>query len=115
MTRAQQFFYDNAGYSYNPSKESPKQGHYNSARRMAKAERIARVNGITFTWHYDPSGCSGCSCDSKDCACSTGAAHETLYCLALNADGLIVGSLHGICGATREYRRVIEAELASEC
>jgi hypothetical protein len=115
MTKQQQFFYDNAGYSYDPKKESAKQGKYNNARRMAKSERLARLAGVRFNWEYDTEGCTGCSCDSADCACSSGEPHETLGCIAVLEDGSHGASLWSICGATREYRRVVEAELAMEC
>lgn len=113
MTGEQQFFYDNAGWSYMPSKETPKQGRYNSARRYAKAERLARIAGIVFNWRYDPDGCVGCDCG--ECECSTGEPHDTLQCTATLPDGTIGASLGGICRPDKDYRRVIEAELAIEC
>lgn len=115
MTVQQQFFYDNAGFSYDPKKETPKQGQYNSARRYAKAENEARRAGIRFEWEYDSEGCIGCDCgDCGDdaCSCSTSEPHEVLVCIACLPDGTVGASLGSIYGATREYRRVVEAELA---
>lgn len=114
MTKQQQFFYDNAGYSWDPKKETEKQGRYNSARRYAKAEMQALRDGVTFQWEIDPNGCIGCDCGSSTCECSSGESHHTFYCIARTADGTDGASLHGICGLTPEYKRVIEAELASE-
>jgi hypothetical protein len=108
------FFLRNAGYSYNPQTQTKQAGRSECARKLAKAERDARALGYTFEWEYDSEGCTGCSCDSPDCDCSTGADHETLGCRMVNTDGHTVQSLWSICKPSREYRRVIEAELALE-
>jgi hypothetical protein len=108
------FFLRNAGYSYNPKTQTKRAGRSETARKLAKAERDARALGYTFEWEYDSEGCTGCSCDSPDCACSTSEPHETLGCIVMDADGHACGSLWGICEPSHEYRRVIEAELALE-
>ena len=84
------------------------------ARLLAKAERDARALGYTFEWTDDIDGCIGCDCDSPDCACSTGESHECLVCLMRDSHGICCQSLGSICEPSREYRRVIEAELALE-
>jgi hypothetical protein len=111
---AWRFFLANAGYSYNPQIESLAQGKARSARRFAKAERDAASKGIRFEWEFDPDGCIGCDCGSDDCECSTGNDHETLECLAFDKAGKLVASLGSVCKPSREYRRVVEAELALE-
>jgi hypothetical protein len=109
------FFLRNAGYSYDPKTQTKQQGRSETARKLAKAERDARALGYTFEWEYDSDGCIGCDCDSPDCDCSTGEPHETLGCRMIHPDtGRGVRSLWGICKPSREYRRVIEAELALE-
>jgi hypothetical protein len=113
LTKDEQFFYDNAGYSYDPKKETAEQGKVRCARSMASDERVARDMGVEFEWEYDAGGCSGCDCNSPDCACSTGKPHETLVAFA-RYNGEVVASCGGICGATSNYRRVMEAELAGE-
>lgn len=112
--RAVEFFYKHAGWSYNPKTETPRQGRLRGARALARAEQEASNHGVTFEWQWDESGCGGCDCGSHDCACSTGAEHETLGCVAKHATVRLCASLWGICGASREYRRVVEAELAQE-
>jgi hypothetical protein len=108
------FFLKHAGYAYRPS-ETPQAGRSRSARQLAKAERDAVALGYQFEWRNDDEGCSGCDCGSDDCACSTGVDHETLGCLMYAPDSKdAVQSLWGICNPTREYRRVVEAELAME-
>ena len=108
------FFLKNGASSYNPSIETKRQGYARMARLLAKAERDARALGYTFDWEYDSDGCIGCDCDSPDCACSTGESHECLVCLMRDSHGICCQSLASICEPSREYRRVVEAELALE-
>ena len=108
------FFLRNAGYSYDPKTQTKQQGRAASARRLAKAERDARALGYMFEWQDDCDGCIGCSCDSPECDCSTGEPHECLVCLMHNSRGVCCQSLGSVCEPSREYRRVIEAELALE-
>lgn len=123
---AWRFFMGNAGYSYNPDTETEAQGKNRTARMLAKAERNAASKNIRFEWHPDDAGCAGCACGSENCDCFTGAVHETYACVALYGDpschdgfgrpagGAVVASLSAICNPSREYRRVVEAELAVE-
>ena len=108
------FFFHNAGSSYTPSKETRTQGRWRGAKALARAEQWARDTNCEFTWEQDNEPCIGCDCGSADCACSSGADHETLGCVLRDSDGKILASLWSICGATREYKRVVEAELAFE-
>jgi hypothetical protein len=113
------FFLKHGACSYNPSKETKRQGYARQARQLAKAERDARALGYIFAWEIDRDGCIGCTCGNKDCACSTNKPHETLQCEMWNLgddshEPHIVQSLGGICEPSHEYRRVVEAELASE-
>lgn len=104
---AWRFFHDNAGYCTPPGKAQ-------CALNFAHAERESKSKGFTFDWMMDEIGCLGCDCGGKDCACATGEPHETLCCLCRNEHGKVVASLGAICGATSEYKRVVEAELALE-
>lgn len=108
------FFYEHAGYSYDPKTETAEQGRMRCAKELAEAESIASRLGWEHSWEWDDSGCSGCDCDSEDCACSSGAEHETLGCVLKDEHGKVLASLWGICGATDTYRRVVEAELSDE-
>jgi hypothetical protein len=111
--KATQFFYENAGYSYKTGVETPEQGKKRCARSLARAERYAREHDFSFEWQYDDAGCSGCSCESDSCKCSTGESHETLGCIARDSEGKIFASFWGICEPSQDYRREIEAELAT--
>jgi hypothetical protein len=120
------FFLKNAGYSYDPKRQTARQDRAECARKLAKAERDAKALGYSFEWIYDEDGCTGCDCGSKDCKCSTGESHETYVCVMLNGEpscydgygrpmgGAVLQSLGGICEPSKEYRRVVEAELALE-
>lgn len=112
--QAYRFFYAYAGSSYNPQTETLAQGKARGARQLAKAERDAVALGYTFSWRHDDDGCIGCTCGASSCDCYTGADHEVLSCLMLDPQGDTVQSLSGICKPTREYQRVIQAELALE-
>ena len=108
------FFLKNGASSYNPTIETKRQGYARMARLLAKAERDARALGYTFEWTDDIDGCIGCDCDSPECDCSTGEPHECLVCLMRDSNGKVVQSLGSVCEPSREYRRVVEAELALE-
>ena len=47
------FFYEHAGYSYDPKCETQNQGRRRCARGLAKAEAKASKLGFTFEWDYD--------------------------------------------------------------
>lgn len=106
------FFLKHAGYSYDPKTETPQAGRSRCARQLAKAERDARALGYTFEWDDDPDGRDDSDEDVETC--------ESCVCLdgEVGADedrnSHILAVLGGICDATREYRRVVEAELALE-
>lgn len=109
------FFLKNAGYSYTPGTETPKAGRSRCARELAKAERDAAALGYYFEWCNDWDGCIGCDCGEDSCSCSTGEPHECLVCQIFPPESeSCAASLGSICEPSREYRRVIEAELALE-
>ena len=105
------FFLRNAGYSYNPETQTKQAGRSECARKLAKAERDARALGYTFEWrddwsvgnHFKEYG--ECYANGEPSTCES--------CLMLD-DGEVVQSLGCIDDATRDYRRVVEAELALE-
>ena len=103
------------------------------ALNLAKAEIWAEENDVTYTWEWDDDGelmdheywCAnarrnnaGYNSDGETTSryerdhlyqCE----HEILGCTA-EMDGDIVASLWNIVGADRNYRRIVQAELASE-
>jgi len=113
---AVEFFYDNAGYSYDPATETVEDGRLRGARQLAMAERFAQVMGAEYVWEDDWSlGHSHAeefpdAYDNEPDTCEWVQLRVTLPC----GHSDIVASLSCIDDATPEYRRVIEAELALE-
>src|ERR1017187_2960313 len=92
MTNAEQFFYDNAGYSYTPvpvgtpnwakkTAQAKKEGRLLGAKALAEAEAYAKRHDLVFEWEEDQDGCIGCECGSAECSCCSGEPHETLCCI----------------------------------
>lgn len=98
---AYKFFKVNAGYCG--------ERRAAGALDLARAERAAQEEGITFAWDYDQEPWEG------DCP----APFEVLCCRALGPQNETLAALCGI-GMTGDsridhaYRREVEAELASE-
>jgi hypothetical protein len=107
------FFYDNAGYSYDPKTETPEQGRANCARILACAELISKSIGMQYSWTIDP-GTDSSAFDNDP------EPWALWQCLAYDQHGDIVASLHGIDFGrfghpdSDDYSRVVEAELAAE-
>lgn len=95
-TPAEEFFYENAGYSYDPRVETREKGRRRCAVALARAEAWAREQEVDVVWEADWEGWS---------------------CLLAHPDGR-VASLHAIefgeQGEDDPYRRVVQAELALE-
>jgi hypothetical protein len=107
-----QFFHDQAGWSYDPAKETREQGRMRGARALAKAEAEAKTAGYSFEWSLDGG-------DSSEWTKSRKPATPTWQCLCRDTAGKVCGSLCGIDFVDKEpwgqpYKRVVEAELALE-
>lgn len=107
---AEEFFYANAGWSYDPAKETPEQGMRRCAQALAQAEQWAKDNDLEYRWEddwdtlwrvqeYDVYDEGPLTCEA---------------CLLSDPNGTVLASLGCINDATPEYRRVIQAELALE-
>lgn len=111
LTEAQQFFYDHAGYSYDPKRETAEQGRANCADHLAKVEAYAKQVGIRFEWEKD-------DIDSRDF--SDEKPYYKLHVCIAYLNGKVVGSLGGIDFGRNgsphgnTYKRVVEAELACD-
>ncbi len=110
------FFFANAGWSYDPKKQSPMQGRWETARKLAAAEAWARDNGIRFQWHEDPDADrSGIRHHSPLWVCT---AHDESGECGMSC-GIDLGTdgdpwTYGTVGGGSTYARVCEAELAVE-
>lgn len=111
LTPAERFFYEHAGYSYKPKAETREQGRIRCAIALAKAEIEASNVGLTFVWDWDE--CPDLSWMSEE---ELAQEHEVLCCRIPDPENTrySLASLCGIVDADANYRRVIEAELASE-
>jgi hypothetical protein len=111
LTVDQFFFYQHAGYSHNPKTETAEQGRLRCAVELAEAEAIGQRLGYEFDWEGDSDpDLSWMSDDERE------QEHEVLCCRIPDPDNTRY-SLASLCGITdpdSNYRRVIEAELASE-
>lgn len=109
LTKSETFFYDNAGFSYDPRTETEDQGKIRCAKSLAEAEQDAELVGIEFEWNYDDNAdYSWMDEEEKQ------KDHCVEYCLAKNPLTKETTALCGIFDADANYRRVVEAELASE-
>jgi len=111
MDTQTRFFYDHAGYSYDPKTQTPDQGRLECATLLARAESVATEHGYSFRWDIDPDITAADFSDDD---------YALWVCVMYDPDGYVIGSLGGIdFGPGGEswgdaYRRVIEAELALE-
>jgi hypothetical protein len=112
LTAREAFFFDNAGYSYHTATEKPEQGRARCARELARAEVYAGEQGWEFTWEDDWM----CGSHVREFGRES-YEHEPSTCescVLRDAEGNVLASLGCIDDADSNYRRVIEAELASE-
>ena len=113
MNQTEQFFYDNAGYSYDPKTETKEKGRRRTAAFLAQAESKATEQGFSFQWRVDPYMDSSEFSDDPE-------PWALWECLIHAPDGSILTGIGGIdFGRDGEpwgdnYRRVVEAELALE-
>jgi hypothetical protein len=117
LTPAERFFYEHAGYCYDPKRETPCEGRVRCARELAAAEAWGKEYGVEFRWEWDESearaGDHAEWCSDDDCT-----GHDVEWCLARLTDPdngrEWTASLCGIIDAGRTYRRVVETELTAE-
>jgi hypothetical protein len=83
-----------------------KHGSAQNAEDLARAEQIASENDWTFTWDYDPEP-YGLGDDEQP-------PGEVLAVVLRDNQNNVLASLGGIGDPSREYRRVVEADLAAE-
>jgi hypothetical protein len=107
MQRKILWFAEHAGYCTPP-------GRMACAKTLALAEDYAADMDWEHYWEPDGDGCGGCDCGDKRCRCSSGKPHLTEYCVLKDKDGNVLASLGGICEASEDYRRVVQAELSAE-
>lgn len=101
IIRAYRFHFKNGGYIDGARSAC--------ALRMARAEDAAQHLDWVYEWEEDI---------DRDLSWMDAAEreneHEVLCVILRSADGEVLASLGGIVDADRDYRRIIEAELALE-
>lgn len=105
-TLAESFFYQHAGYSYDPKTETKRQGRIRCAKDYARAEAYAKAAGWRVHWEDEQEPWDG---DIPE--------PDYLFCgLLYNAEGDILASLGmiGVNDPNDPYLRVVAAELALE-
>ena len=105
--RAVRFFEEHAASGYTPGKETKAQGRRRGAEALARAEQYALDHGWKVEWDFDQD-------EYQLGDAETEMPNEVLCAILKTPDGEVLGSLGGIGDPTREYGRVIEAELALE-
>lgn len=118
------FFYEHAGHSWTPAKQTEEEGHVETARALALAEARARRTGWAFEWTITNDTARSYA---EEIARVTGLPaeipqkggyHRLWHCTARNYDGIVMGSVGCVDFGPRckpwgsPYRRVVEAELA---
>jgi hypothetical protein len=85
-----------------------------SALHLARAEARADDAGLIFRWEADDLAYDTFVDHDEWCRKDCGKDHEVLWCAVSDGGSETLASLGSIIDASRDYRRVIEAELASE-
>lgn len=111
MPPAVAFFYNEAGFSYDPLTQTPAEGRLETAKALAKAESMASEAGCSFEWELDGG-------DSREWD-AEGPVTPTWVCTMRSPSGTVLESVSGVDFGDSEpwgqpYRRVVEAELAFE-
>jgi hypothetical protein len=102
LRKAFQFFLDNAGYATPPGRAA-------CALELARAERYAYEQEWSWEWRFDDDADLSWMDDAE-----RAKEHEVLGAILNDRDGNHLASLWGIVDPDATYRRVVEAELASE-
>jgi|ERR1019366_5479248 hypothetical protein len=107
MHDLEDFFYEHAGWSYQPPNETSEQGKRRCAKELSEAFNEFRNENTYVSWHIDEIDSSDFDSDSEP---------RPLYCATLYYGTKIVGSLGGIdiSDSSDPYAKVIEAEMWQE-
>jgi len=109
LSEAERFFYEHAGYSYDPESETPEHGRMRGAVLLAEAEKSAARLGADVTWEDEPEPYDGDDGYEGPCYCAVlrNSASEVIASLGMVA--FASGTPDG-----EPYARVVAAELALE-
>jgi hypothetical protein len=113
MTTTEQFFYDNAGFSFDSAKETSEQGHARCAVELAKAERFAQEQGWSFAIEPDADEDDSWMDDESEEYQAEWRGKAWSVVLWDETETRVLASLGG-CYGDSDYERVVKAELALE-
>lgn len=109
LTKDEQFFYDHAGWSYDPKTETERQGRERGAKSLAAAEKRLKDGPYYFTTEPDDVPWDG------DLPYDGPLWIVSLWSVRGTASGELIGSIGSVaCESGDPYMRVVRAELASE-
>ena len=121
LKSAEDFFYKNAGYSYDPKNETEEQGRRRAAKEYALAESWASAEGYTFEWDLYPGNWEDLFDYEDDIQAIRDGDLEVYDVVMLDPQGGVAASLGGVgflksqgTARMRADQRVHEAELALE-
>jgi hypothetical protein len=104
---AVEFFYKHAGWGYMPGKETKAQGRRRGAILLARAEKEAQRRGWKVKWMDSETPYEMMDAEDE-------MPKEVLDAVLYDSGGKVLGGLGQIGDPSREYGRVVEAELALE-
>jgi hypothetical protein len=114
LTTQQAFFFEHAGWSYDPKTETSIEGRTRCAIELAAAETWAAENGVEFEERPDADDCADGDIEPSE-------IKERIGIIAWlpDEDGEVRktserAGLWGIVNADGNYKRVVRAELADE-
>lgn len=113
LTPTEYFFYEHAGYNYDPKTETQEQGRIRCAKSYAVDETKVQELIDGLGWHYEWSeewDIDDSWMDEEEKA----KEHTWEIASLLDGAGNHLASCGGIVDADANYRRVMEAELAGE-
>lgn len=84
------------------------------ALELAKAETWVSEVGLADNYEVEEDERAYCYCENTQCQYHEGSTHEweTLFVSLRDNDGTVLASLGGIMAPSREYLRVVKAQLA---
>lgn len=106
ISKAARFFFDHAGWSYDPKRQSPAAGRTKCAEQLAEAEAAFFDVEAYCNWSFKVAP------DFEQPHDDEGRPQWSMW--IEDTDGRCVASLHAIDDDSTNYRRVVRAELASE-
>jgi hypothetical protein len=114
VSEGEQFFYDHAGFSYDPETQTAEEGRWECARKLRGAEVRAASLGWEVRWEEDPEPIWDDDVERET------TDYPQWWAVLFDSEGNVLGSLGSVdLGPDKDpwsdpYGRVVAAELAWE-